>query len=163
MHDLKPWTEQDIADARAILRKYPTASVVSRGREGHLIVGDKDRVVVAVFGPKTHVIPSIRPDMSVELSKIVGDMGANPVEHPSHYNQTSIECIDALCAMVERWQDPVAAALAWNIVKYIWRHPYKGKPVEDLQKARYYLDRLIEEAEDLEKKNQPQEDTGDTR
>lgn len=69
------------------------------------------------------------------------------VSHPAHYNHGSIECIDALNAMVEGWDGPVAAVLAWQTVKYIWRHPFKGKPAEDLKKARFYLDRLIEQYE----------------
>jgi hypothetical protein len=32
-------------------------------------------------------------------------------------------------------------------MKYVWRYDYKGKPVEDLRKARWYLERLIEELE----------------
>ena len=69
------------------------------------------------------------------------------VEHPTHYCQGSIECIDALNAMVEGWLDPVAAVLAWQTVKYIWRHPFKGKPVEDLKKAQFYLERLVQQYE----------------
>lgn len=69
------------------------------------------------------------------------------VEHPTHYCQGSIECIDALNAMVEGWLDPVAAVLAWQTVKYIWRHPFKGKPVEDLKKAQFYLERLVKQYE----------------
>lgn len=68
----------------------------------------------------------------------------NAVEHPTHYCQGSIECIDALNAMVEGWDDPVAAVLAWQTVKYIWRHPFKGKPLEDIRKAQFYLGRLAE-------------------
>lgn len=71
----------------------------------------------------------------------------NAVEHPQHYNRGSIECIDALNAMVEGWLDPVAAVLAWQTVKYIWRHPFKGKPVEDLKKAQFYLERLVQQYE----------------
>jgi hypothetical protein len=33
--------------------------------------------------------------------------------------------------------------LKGNVEKYVWRMSYKGKPVEDLRKARFYLDRLI--------------------
>lgn len=69
------------------------------------------------------------------------------VEHPQHYNRGSIECIDALNAMVEGWLDSVAAVLAWQTVKYIWRHPFKGKPVEDLKKAQFYLERLVQQYE----------------
>jgi hypothetical protein len=32
-------------------------------------------------------------------------------------------------------------------MKYLWRYDYKGKPVEDLKKAQWYLARLTEEAE----------------
>lgn len=71
----------------------------------------------------------------------------NAVDHPQHYNQGSIECIDALNAMVEGWLDPVAAVLAWQTVKYIWRHPFKGKPVEDLKNAQFYLERLVQQYE----------------
>ena len=71
----------------------------------------------------------------------------NAIEHPQHYNRGSIECIDALNAMVEGWFDPVAAVLAWQTVKYIWRHPFKGKPMEDLKKAQFYLERLVQQYE----------------
>lgn len=67
----------------------------------------------------------------------------DPVNHPSHYTQGGIECIDALTAMVSGYEDPNDAALTWQVGKYIWRHPFKHKPVEDLKKARFYLDRLI--------------------
>lgn len=67
----------------------------------------------------------------------------DPVNHPSHYTQGGIECIDALTAMVSGYEDPNDAALTWQVGKYIWRHPFKNKPIEDLKKARFYLDRLI--------------------
>ena len=71
-------------------------------------------------------------------------MTKDNVNHPSHYNQGGIECIDALNAMVTGYPDPVCAVLAWQVVKYIWRHPFKANPVEDLNKAQFYLDRLIQ-------------------
>ena len=66
------------------------------------------------------------------------------VNSPPHYCQGGIECIDALTAMISPYKDPNDAALSWQVVKYLWRHPFKGKPLEDLKKARYYLERLIE-------------------
>lgn len=80
-------------------------------------------------------------------NSVVHDKSQNAVDHPAHYNHGSIECIDALNAMVEGWDNPVAAVLAWQTVKYIWRHPFKGKSAEDLKKARFYLDRLIAQYE----------------
>ena len=65
------------------------------------------------------------------------------VNQPPHYTSGGIECADALDAMVSVYPDPNAAALAWQVGKYIWRHPLKWNPLEDLKKARWYLDRLI--------------------
>mgnify|MGYP000333138635 CR=1 FL=1 len=67
---------------------------------------------------------------------------ADMVNSPPHYNQTGIECIDAISAATG---DGFKYYLQGNIMKYLWRFDYKAKPVEDLEKARWYLDRLIEE------------------
>ena len=72
-------------------------------------------------------------------------MSINPeydvVTKPEHYNQDNcIECIDAIRAALGTG---FKEYLQGNILKYIWRHKYKNG-VEDLKKARWYLDRLIE-------------------
>ena len=64
------------------------------------------------------------------------------VNNPPHYNQTGIECIDAISAATG---DGYKYYLQGNIMKYLWRFDYKDKPVQDLEKAKWYLDRLIEE------------------
>lgn len=63
-------------------------------------------------------------------------MGDN-VSHPSHYNVGKIEVIDA----IEDWGLNFSLG---NAVKYIARADHKGKPIEDLQKARWYIEREIE-------------------
>ena len=62
---------------------------------------------------------------------------------PSHYNQGDVECIDGIKASMS----PVGfqGYLKGNIQKYVWRYEIKKEPVEDLRKARWYLDRLIME------------------
>ena len=65
------------------------------------------------------------------------------VNHPAHYTTGGIECIDALTSMVSQFKDPNDAALSWQVVKYVWRHPFKSDPLQDLEKAKWYLDRLI--------------------
>nr|WP_162612682.1 DUF3310 domain-containing protein [Flavonifractor sp. An135] len=72
---------------------------------------------------------------------------SDPVNHPRHYTAGGIECIDALESMATGYKDPVQAGLAWQIIKYIWRCPLKGKPLEDAKKAEFYLHRLIEKLE----------------
>ena len=65
------------------------------------------------------------------------------VNNPQHYKSGDIECIDAIKASMEG--EAFRGYLKGNIMKYVWRMSYKGKPVEDLRKARWYLDKLIEE------------------
>lgn len=63
------------------------------------------------------------------------------VNNPSHYNTGAVECIDA----IEESMTPEAfqGYLKGNTIKYLWRYNYKGKPLQDLQKAEWYLNRLI--------------------
>lgn len=64
------------------------------------------------------------------------------VLHPAHYTQGKVECIDAIEAAISTTEDAVAAYLTGQIIKYLWRWPHKSG-LEDLRKARWYLDRLI--------------------
>ena len=57
------------------------------------------------------------------------------VDHPSHYRQ-GIEPIE----VIESWDLNFSLG---NAIKYILRSPYKGKQIEDLEKARWYIDREI--------------------
>ena len=66
------------------------------------------------------------------------------VNHPPHYNQSGVECIDAISAATG---DNFQYYLQGNIMKYLWRFDYKGKAVEDLNKAKWYLDKLIAHTE----------------
>lgn len=63
------------------------------------------------------------------------------VNHPSHYCQGGIECIDAIEAAVTGLRG-MEAVCAGNAIKYIWRYHQKNG-VEDLKKARFYLNKLI--------------------
>jgi hypothetical protein len=66
---------------------------------------------------------------------------AEKVNHPSHYTKGKVECIDAIDSAVTGLEG-VEAAYTANIIKYTYRWKDKGG-VEDLRKARWYLDRLI--------------------
>jgi hypothetical protein len=65
---------------------------------------------------------------------------ADPI-NPSHYKQGGIECIEAIKAATG---DGFIGYVWGNVLKYLWRWPKKGG-VDDLKKARWYLDRLIKE------------------
>ena len=62
------------------------------------------------------------------------------VNHPSHYNQGAIEVIDFI-------EDRQFNFNVGNAVKYICRAPYKGKCIEDLEKAIFYLKRELNRSE----------------
>ena len=68
------------------------------------------------------------------------------VNHPSHYVK-GIEPIE----IIESWDLNFSLG---NAIKYILRSPYKGKQIEDLEKARWYIDREINRLKDeMVKKN----------
>lgn len=62
------------------------------------------------------------------------------VDHPAHYNAGKIEVIDA----IEDWKLNFSLG---NVVKYVARADHKGKPLEDLRKAKWYLEREIQHRE----------------
>ena len=65
------------------------------------------------------------------------DQKIETVDHPPHYTFGNIEVIDA----IEAWGLNFHLG---NVVKYLVRAPHKGKFLEDLRKARWYLDRQIQ-------------------
>jgi hypothetical protein len=65
-----------------------------------------------------------------------------PVENPDHYNTGAIEAIEAIRASMPPEQ--FFGYLKGNVMKYLWRYDYKEKPIEDLRKADWYLNRLID-------------------
>ena len=60
----------------------------------------------------------------------------DPVNHPKHYTNhpSGVECIE----ITEHMNFCIG-----NAVKYLWRAGLKGEQVEDLRKARWYIDREI--------------------
>ena len=70
------------------------------------------------------------------------------VNHPSHYNQGGIECIDAMISAFG--VEMVRSFCICNAFKYLWRHAHKNG-LEDLAKASFYINKFKELSE--EKKN----------
>ena len=66
------------------------------------------------------------------------------VNSPPHYNQAGVECIDAIRAATDEGYEYY---LQGNIIKFLWRYRYKNG-VQDLEKAKWYLEKLIEEITD---------------
>lgn len=75
------------------------------------------------------------------------DLISNPamayaVNHPSHYTEGAVECIEAIESSMSK--DEFLGYLKGNVMKYLWRYRLKGREVEDLKKAQWYLNRLVE-------------------
>lgn len=89
---------------------------------------------VAVGPVAQTIVEKVEPEFkTVELPK-----KEDVINHPSHYTRGKIEVID----FIEDQQLPYHLG---NVIKYVARAGYKGDKLEDLKKARWYLDRYINE------------------
>ena len=78
-----------------------------------------------------------------EVGNMARKQKEDMVNNPPHYNKSGIETIDAIKAMTDTGYEYY---LQGNIMKYLWRYRYKNG-VEDLKKAQWYLNELIDELE----------------
>lgn len=81
-------------------------------------------------------------DEEVKMS----DSSSDVVNHPKHYTQGGIECIDALKAATVGKRGIEAVCVA-NVIKYLWRYEEKNG-IEDVRKAKWYIERLLKELEE---------------
>lgn len=65
------------------------------------------------------------------------------VNHPTHYTQGGIECIDAIKAAT-KGLGGIEAFCTGNAIKYLWRWKNKNG-AQDLEKAVWYINRLMDE------------------
>ena len=77
-------------------------------------------------------------DMSYE-----NEITYDNVNSPAHYKYGKKETIDVIQDCMT--DDEYHGYLKGNILKYVSRYKFKGEPLEDLQKAHWYLNRLIQE------------------
>lgn len=88
---------------------------------------------------------SVEPNVNI---KVANDM----VNHPNHYiSETGMEVIDVIEAFTFDLMG-IEATDTGNIIKYICRWKKKNG-IEDLKKARFYIDHLIKHVEKMEKEN----------
>ena len=75
-----------------------------------------------------------RQHIEKQENKILDNL--DPVNHPAHYTNhpSGVECITITQHM---------GFCLGNAIKYIWRADLKGNAVEDLKKARFYIDQEI--------------------
>ena len=71
------------------------------------------------------------------------------VNHPPHYTNGKVECIDALEAATMGLHGIEAVCTA-NAIKYLWRWKHKNG-LEDLSKAKWYINKLAKHLTDNDK------------
>lgn len=94
----------------------------------------------------TNISESMNDIVRIVLSEGESDSTStnDNVNHPSHYETGNFECIDV---MIEtQGKEAVMDFCVCNAFKYIYRHNNKNG-VEDIKKAKWYLDKYIELAE----------------
>lgn len=79
-----------------------------------------------------------------DLNECIGQ-DVDVVNHPSHYTKGSIECIDAIDSATTG-KSGIEAVCVANVIKYLWRYEEKNG-LEDVKKAKWYLNKLISELE----------------
>ena len=77
-----------------------------------------------------------------ESHKQMGCGGDDPVTSPAHYTQGKIQVMDFI--LDQKFNYPIG-----QVVRYVSRYEHKGEPLQDLKKAREYLNREIKRLEDI--------------
>ena len=85
--------------------------------------------------------PEMRYTESDQRSEIYKDFD-KMVESPPHYAESEIECIDAMRASMTK--EAFSGYCKGNVMKYLWRFEKKGEGTRDLEKAKVYLQWLID-------------------
>ena len=67
------------------------------------------------------------------------------VNSPKHYTAGDVECIDGIEASMT--PEAFRGYCKGACMKYLWRYERKAKPLEDLHKAQWYLNKLISKVE----------------
>jgi hypothetical protein len=80
-----------------------------------------------------------------ELQQLLGK--PDMVNRPPHYTGGEIECIDAI-QEATKGLTGMDAYCTGTAIKYLWRWRLKGAPKQDLEKARWYLNKLLESVDD---------------
>ena len=123
------------------------------GLEDPTRLGELERMVPKANGDEVSFVaevklvgngPVIEAPTMEQLDEVAHRVITSPpkdaINHPSHYTSGSIETIE----VIEDWD---LGFCLGNVIKYVGRADHKGKPLEDLRKAAWYLQREIEKRE----------------
>lgn len=145
---MKPYAKGDILQS---VKNRNVTRIITDVSDTHVTIvnrrGTPQRISILTIASKYIVIGNVedteRNDM-VETNEvdIIPTNRQEAVDHPNHYNTHGMECIDWIKHSLTR--EEYLGFLKGNIEKYLYRYEHKGG-VEDLNKASWYLNKLIEE------------------
>jgi len=136
----KSYTDDEILNAK--YRCERCANILEKKKRGR-----PAKIKVDGFENAPKEVIKANPVILHEMNELdLRSIEKNMVNHPPHYTAGGIECIDAIMAAVSGLSPQEAVCVA-NVLKYTWRFKNKnGK--QDLQKAGWYLNRLVDLQED---------------
>lgn len=70
------------------------------------------------------------------------ELPRDAVNSPEHYKMGGVETIDFIEAKATK--EELRGYLKFNVIKYLSRAKYKGNDLQDLKKAQWYLNRLVD-------------------
>ena len=94
----------------------------------------------------TKTLKGMKADLETSAGTRVGMYSyetVDAVNHPPHYTTGGIETLDVIRAKMS--PDRFQGYLMGNVLKYLLRCEYKEKRIEDIKKAQFYLNALVEE------------------
>ena len=106
----------------------------------------KKRQKSAISKKKKGIPPSPAPTSTrrgVSQEIFEESMNQDNVNSPQHYKQYTLEAIEGIKGSMSN--EEFQGYLKGAALKYLWRYKYKQAPVEDLRKAKWYLDKLLKE------------------
>lgn len=127
-----------VGDAEIIWQRSETESLNDTYAEIEQVRQETVKVTIDELKHRVGAEPN---KTTVDAMKEADTMFADAVNNPSHYSDSTIECIDAMEAMLSPQE--FIGYLRGNMFKYQWRYQKKNG-IEDLQKSEWYLKKLIE-------------------
>lgn len=109
-------------------------------------VKGKKRQKSAIYDKKEGIPPSPAPPATrrgVSQEIFEESLDQDNINNPPHYKQYSLEAIEGIKGSMSK--EEFQGYLKGAALKYLWRYKYKQAPVEDLRKAKWYLDQLLKE------------------
>ena len=112
--------------------------------QGNVVYATSDYFTRIEYVSDNEIKKELEREMKQELETAqVND----PVNHPAHYNFGKFEILEVILEVV-KGLPPDEAYLVGQIIKYIGgRYRRKEKPIQDVKKAQFYMDKLVEVVE----------------